>query len=551
VHRPAHPGSLARWADDLARVAAGEGLAPAEVLAGLAAAMGVGWSGPGRAVDPPAPVPADASVWPWALDAARQALLATSDPAARRRLGAHHTPPHVARRLASIALERVPAEGPIVDPSCGGGAFLLAAGDVLVQEGGADRADLVAGGRLRGADLDPVAVATARAALEAWAGVPPPADAVVIHDGLAEGWCAPASASAVVGNPPFLSPLTDGAPTGGIAAYTDFSARFLLAAVRLARPGARVVLIQPESVLAARDAAPVRDAVLRAGALEGVWVATEPVFEAAVRVCAPVVRVGGDQPAAVRRWRGADVRPVGAVRVDVTSLPTWAPLRPTDVPRSPRTKGRVGDMATATAGFRDEFYALAAAADEAVAGDARPRLVTSGLVDPGRLRWGERRARIGGRTYDAPVVDLDALDRRVRAWVAARLVPKALVATQTRVLEAVADPDGRYVPVTPVIAVVPDDPARLHQLLAALVGPAATAWAVRHYGGTALASDAVKLSAGQVLDTPLPADPEAWDEATAAVAAGDVEAAAALLCRRHPRLLSWWRSRLDVTAGMV
>jgi hypothetical protein len=514
--------------------------------------MGVEWSGPGRAVGLPAPLPADASVWPWALDAARQSLLAVSDPAARRRLGAHHTPPVVAHRLAAIALDGLDSvDGPVVDPSCGGGAFLLAAGEVLVRSGRASRADLTAGGSLRGADLDPLAVATARAALEAWSGVPPPPDAVVVADGLAEGWCEPASATAVVGNPPFLSPLTDGAPAGGIAAYTDVAARFLLAGVRLARCGARLVLVQPESVLASRDAAPVRAAVLRAGALEGVWVAMEPVFEAAVRVCAPVVRVGVDQPASVRRWRGADVRPARAVRADVATLRTWAPLRPADVPRGPRVRGRVADMAAATAGFRDEFYALAAAALEAVAGDARPRLVTSGLVDPGVLRWGERRARIGGRTYDAPVVDLDALDDRVRSWVDARLVPKVLVATQTRVLEAAADPSGRYVPVTPVIAVMPDDPARLHHVLAALLAPAASAWAVRHYGGTALASEAVKLSARQVLDIPLPADTGAWDEAAAAVAAGEVGRAAAALCDGHPRLLAWWRSRLGAASGMV
>jgi hypothetical protein len=272
---------------------------------------------------------------------------------------------------------------------------------------------------------------------------------------------------------------------------------------------------------------------------------------ASVRVCAPVVRVGVEQPPTIRRWRGADVRPVGVARVDVGSLPTWAPLRPVDVPRGPRTTGRIGDMATATAGFRDEFYALAAAGREAVDGDARPRLVTSGLVAPGRLLWGERRARIGGRTYDAPVVDPDRLDDRVAAWAAARLVPKLLVATQTRVLEAAADPEGRYVPVTPVITVVPDDPARLDHLLAALLAPHATAWAVRHYGGTALASDAVKLSARQVLDVPLPGDAAAWDEAAAEVAAGDLDAAAARLCRRHPRLLAWWRSRLGRASGMV
>jgi hypothetical protein len=348
----------------------------------------------------------------------------------------------------------------------------------------------------------------------------------------------------VVGNPPFLSPLTAGSPAGGVGAYTDAAGRFLVAGVGLVRPGGRVVLVQPESVLAARDAAPIRAAVLSAAALEGLWVAGEAVFAAGVRVCAPVLRVGAEQPPTVRRWRGAGVRAVAPARLDVASLPTWAPLRPVEVPATPRSSGRLGDLAGATAGFRDEFYGLAAAATEATGpDDGRPRLVTSGLVDPVHLWWGDRAARLAGRTYAAPVVDVDALDGRVRTWTEARLVPKVLVATQTRVIEAVADRAGRYVPVTPVIAVVPHDRADLHRVLAALLAPAATAWAVRNYGGTALHGDAVKLSAKQVLELPLPADRAAWDAAAEAVAAGDVDASAALLCVGHPELLAWWRSR--------
>ena len=548
MHRPAHPGSLARWADDLARAAVDAGLASPDVLAGLAAELGVGWDGPGRAVALPAALPPSVP-GAWALDAARQALLAATDPAARRRLGAHHTPAEVARRLAAIALEDVARiDGPVLDPSCGGGAFLLAAGEVLVAAGvAADAAALVGAGMLRGVDVDPVAAATARAALEAWSGVAPPPGAVVVADALEEQWFPPAGAAAVVGNPPFLSPLTSGAPRRTdprAGAYTDTSARFLAAAVGLCRTGGRVVLVQPESLLAARDAAPVRAAVLEAAALEGLWVAGEPVFVAGAGVCAPVLRVGGEQPRSIRRWRGADVHPAAPVRVDIRALETWAPLRPIDVPKVPRSSGRIGDLATATAGFRDEFYGLAAAADEALGpDDPRPRLVTSGLVDPARILWGERPARIKGRPYRGPVVDLDRLDGRVGAWTAARLVPKVLVATQTRLIEAAADPAGRYVPVTPVIAVVPADPTDLDRLLAALLAPAASAWALRHYGGTALSSDAVKLSARQVLDIPLPGDAAAWDAASALVAEGDVAAAAAALSQGHPKLLEWWRSR--------
>ncbi|MBA2282121.1 MAG: hypothetical protein H0W25_12960, partial [Acidimicrobiia bacterium] len=194
---------------------------------------------------------------------------------------------------------------------------------------------------------------------------------------------------------------------------------------------------------------------------------------------------------------------------------------------------------------RDEFYGLAAAAVEATGpDDARPRLVTSGLVDPGRLLWGRRAARLGGRTFAAPVLDERHLDLKLAAWVRGRQGrPKVLVATQTRVVEAAPDAAGTHVPVTPVIAVLPRDEADLWRVAAALTSPAASAWALHHFGGTALTSDAVKLSAAQVLAVPVPADRDAWDAAATVLAAGDVDECASLLSGADSALFDWWRGR--------
>ena len=51
------------------------------------------------------------------------------------------------------------------------------------------------------------------------------------------------------------------------------------------------------------------------------------------------------------------------------------------------------EIATATAGFRDQFYGLIPFVRD---GPADAPLVTSGLLDPGRSAWGERPARFGG-----------------------------------------------------------------------------------------------------------------------------------------------------------
>jgi hypothetical protein len=533
---PDAAGDVAGWAAGIARLGR-----PADVLAGVAQAVGVEWDGPGRAVDLVVPDQLDVPGWSL-LDAAREAVLAPAD---RRRLGAHHTPVALARRLVALALDGCSPTAVVADPACGGGAFLVAAADALVAAG-ADPATVVAR-QLVGRDVDPVAVAVTRAALRCWAtaagvdGVAGPAG-IVVGDGLVQGW----TADVVVGNPPFLSPLGSATPGGRSAAalrralgapYADTAWLFLLRSLQAVGPGGRVVLVQPESLLSARDARAVRAAVLPH--LEGMWLAGEPVFGAAVRVCAPVL-AGGPVRGPVRRWRGVGVRPAGRVaRPDASG---WARLRPTSAPPVRVGGGPVlGDLAAATAGFRDEFYGLAAAVTDG--GPGQP-VVTSGLIEPGRSVWGERVARIGGRRFDRPVVDGSRLDHRVAAWVAARSVPKVLVATQTRVVEAAPDHDGSMVPLTPVLSVEPRRGADVWWVAAALTSPLVSAWALHTFGGAALAGDAIKLSARQVLAAPLPRDRVAWSAATRALRRGDVVACGTTLAGADHRLLDWWRSRL-------
>ena len=72
-----------------------------------------------------------------------------------RRAGSYFTPPAVARELARRALAPLrKSKSPlVVDPACGAGALLEAAGGVLPRA------------RLSGCDLDPEALSAARALL--------------------------------------------------------------------------------------------------------------------------------------------------------------------------------------------------------------------------------------------------------------------------------------------------------------------------------------------------------------------------------------------------
>ena len=95
--------------------------------------------------------------------------------------------------------------------------------------------------------------------------------------------------------------------------------------------------------------------------------------------------------------------------------------------------------------------------------------MTVGLIDPARCLWGRRSTRFAGRVLQRPRVDLTALQEApaMARWAQARLVPKILLATQTRVLEPVVDVRGRWLPSTPAITVRPTADASIWHVAAA------------------------------------------------------------------------------------
>jgi hypothetical protein len=465
----------------------------------------------------------------------------TTAPPARRRLGAHFTPRSLARELVARALagHRRPSVG---DPACGGGALLLAAARHLAAAG--EPPGEVAA-RLWAVDVDPLAVATTEASLALWAGVAPPAGRCREADALQDDLAWP-PLDVVVGNPPFLSPLgvaTRPSPqasrdrraryAGAAGAYTDAAALFLLEACRRATAGGTVALLQPISVLSARDAGGVRHAVSTLGTLLDVWI-PPAAFDAAVDVCVPIVRV-----------HGAEATPPAGNGPD--GWATWLAGANGVPPVALRSRGVLGDVASTIAGFRSEYYGMV---DHVREGDlhgdggARP-LVTTGLVDLGGVAWGERRCRVGGRVWDRPVVDATGLDGRAAQWAARTHVPKLLVATQTSVVEVAVDEEGELLPAVPLVVVLaPAD--RLWPLAAALASPAVTGWLLHRTAGAALTRDALKVSAPILREVPLPADEPAWSQGVEALRAGDLDGFAGSMGDAYgvgPEIGAWWRPR--------
>jgi len=79
-------------------------------------------------------------------------------------------------------------------------------------------------------------------------------------------------------------------------------------------------------------------------------------------------------------------------------------------------------------------------------------------------------------------------------------VPKILVANQTKVIEAVHDRDGEWLPGVPVITCVTGEPDRV---MAVLSSAAATEWVHHHAAGSGLGAGSVRLSPRLLASIPL------------------------------------------------
>ncbi len=519
---------------------------------------------------------------PWLPGVVRELVLSRGR---RRRGGVHHTSPEVARAVVEVVAatsDVLSRPGPVVgDPAVGGGAFLLAVLDHVAatrRPHVALRHRLVSG--IEAVDVDPLAVAATRAALGLWVGAPVDPPGLVVGDHLEVGFRRPVDL--IVGNPPFRSPQRRDTARGArererlarrwpeVGGLVDDAMVFWRAGLDALTGGGVMALVQPLSSLGAQAAAAIRVLTLQRCRLAAVWVPGRRVFDAAVDVCVPVVIRRGATPGGpgsgaadgighrVVRHDGLPPRPGPTLRLDSREA-TWSALLPAAgelVTVPPVVGPRVADVADVVAGHRDHFYGLRGAVRDEPGG--RPRLVTSGLIDPFVCRWGRRPARFDRRIWTAPVVEVEAVAQPVRDWMRRRLRPKVLVASQTRVVEAAADVEGIAVPGTPVVSVEPRDRLLGVWMLVAAVGsPASAARTVAAAAGTGLSAGAVRVSRRTVAAGAAPTDTVAWRRAAdlarqAAEAEGDgaavMEAGRAALIAEgldpDGELFAWWCERL-------
>lgn len=389
----------------------------------------------------------------------------------------------------------------------------------------------------------------------------------------------------ILGNPPFLSQLAS--PTSHdltrqawlkhryaelIQPYTDAAAIFLAHSIELLRPGGRLGLVLPASVLSTRDCHSIRQYAARHTTFQSVWINPARSFPGVnVLTCALVAqrieqRAKLDsQP--IQTFVGPACRKGKALRLSrehLISANTWGMFTQelAGIPRVRVSRQRtLVDIAVATADFRDQYYGLSGHIVERAqpASPAFAPLITSGLIDLAACLWSQRSTRILKHTWQSPQVNIDSL-RALTAlgpWIDQRRVPKVLLATQTRILEPWVDVQGNTLPCVPLITITPRDPSEsqaLWLIAAVLASPVASAMAIVEFAGAALSATAIKLSAKQCLSLPLPAesDMESMAAAFRRIASPDASAddlqhfaETSVAAYSIPRgkvsaILSWW-----------
>lgn len=182
-----------------------------------------------------------------------------SDPR-RRRLGAYYTPDELAAVLVRWAL--ADGDGPVLDPSYGGCAFLAAAARALSKGDPSN-----AGARVYGVDIDPSCLEAARDSK------------LLVEDNCIEADFLATSSNdlpgspyaAIVGNPPYVRHhwITGDQRESARAVAAESSvplpataslwAYFLIHSLKFLAAGGRLAMLVPEAILQTDYAAPVRE----------------------------------------------------------------------------------------------------------------------------------------------------------------------------------------------------------------------------------------------------------------------------------------------------
>jgi hypothetical protein len=481
--------------------------------------------------------------------------------ARRRRLGSFYTPPARVEELLDLALEpvldRVLGKGPgrggsaavkavqrlrIVDPACGSGRFLVGALARLARRIAAHGAQpearvlqQVCRSCLFGVDVDRTAARVARIELARAAGMPSAAwlDENVRHGDALLAWpWERSSFDVVLGNPPFVDSERMSRQAAPYRASVreryacargnwDLFVPFFELALEALHPGGTLGFVAPAKLLAAEYCGPLqarlaleRPRLFRhLGEAPGFGGARVPLVLAVVDRAGPGGRNAKPSPVRFEVAAGGERSVRFLAHELLTQLPRgywtlgwqngaehWLALA--------RAWPALGTLAEVEDGCTtSEAYALRDLLGEPGPG-AEPeepalRVVNTGTIDPGRLRWGEVPMRYLGRRLLRPQVKESDLARIAPARLARARADKIAVAGLGLRLEAAHAPAGVWCAKSTVV-VVPQASVALASLLRWLNSSLATRLFRALLAPQGLGAKVVQVGARQLARLPCP-----------------------------------------------
>lgn len=350
----------------------------------------------------------------------------------RKRQGAYYTPEWMIERLLDRSLSQVlarhavPWNMRIADPACGAGAFLTVAARRLLQQFPNEQRRI--GKMLIGYDIDAGALEIARASLMAL-GI---RAKLCAQDFLSE----PVEAADLwVGNPPFRNVIERGEPSPTLQLFNqdltgtaDDAYQFVAKASRNLRPGGQIAMVLPRAFLAAPSAERLRlrlfpsslECPEHARAFEGAAVF---VVLAVLRQAAGTVELFTEQ--------GKEF-----YELEAPCANWWELFGKEGCTEGVRLEDLFEVRASLTTG---DAYRLISHIHEGATG---PKLVTTGLIEPGECLWGKVKCRFLGSDYAAPRISVNDLEASLRQRFLLSKRPKVLVAGLSKRLEAYLDQDG-------------------------------------------------------------------------------------------------------------
>jgi hypothetical protein len=321
---------------------------------------------------------------------------------------------------------------------------------------------------------------------------------------------------AVIGNPPFVNSIEGGIGKSerrflrmrhpSLGGTADLAYYFLAAATQLTAPSGRIGLVQPR-------------AVLNAGSLKQ-FRASPPAGLSPSLIYAP--DFAGFFPGAAVFICLLGLARDGEARVSIDAEPNSATWRSTPVrgdnwwlaisansraAAEPIGRGRIADefQVYASMFVQEAYEATQYIVDDAAA--AGPKLITTGLIDPGVNRWGEVPCRYLKTVYGHPRLVLGAeASKTLRTKVELAGRPKIIVAGLGKRIECFVDTAGECIGVVSTYTILDrdDDVTRLRVLCDWLLSEPLSVRFRDELGGNAMGGGNTTMRRDFLAQLPLP-----------------------------------------------